>query len=195
MKKNKRKRKHLKPSYQKKLRFYQNCLKKYPTVAEIRFRYALCKYFGINFEFDFRNGKNLPWREQRQFHFPKQNKGYIVDFYLPKYKIVFEVDGSSHEGRENYDKKRDKLLRSRKIKVFRIKNEQTVDIDFTCEFIRDAIQSGDVVHKKKSRKKGCYRREVKQKKRVVINLSRDEELRLQEEYIAKHGVTKYKAVI
>lgn len=185
MKRKKRKNKHLKSSYQKRLRFYQNSLKKYPTIAEIRFRYALCKYFGINFDFDYRNMKNLPWKEQRQFHFPKQKKGYIVDFYLSRYKTVFEVDGNSHVGREKYDKDRDRLLKTRKIKVFRITNEQTVDVDFTLGFIKSAVEHGCVTHKKnKPKKRKLFLR------KPVINLSRAEELKMQEDFINKNGVTK-----
>ena len=172
-KKLKRKQRHLNSKYQQKLSFYQNCLKKYPTIAEIRFRYALCKYFGVDFYFE--NRKGLPFKEQRQFHFPKQNKGYIVDFYVPKFKIVFEVDGDSHIGKEKYDKNRDMLLKSRKIKVFHITNEETVDIDFALEFIRNAIEYDSKKPKKK------------RKKRVFINLSREEELRMQEEFLKRRS--------
>ncbi len=180
--KNKRKRKsgkHLKPSYQKRLRFYQCCLKKYPTIAELRFRYALCKYFGCQFEFDYKKKVKLPFMEQRQFHFAKQGRGYIVDFYIPKYKIVFEVDGDSHEGREGYDYERTRLLNTRKIKVFRITNDETVDHEFTMDFIRRAFENCEPEFNKKKRRR-----------RKPLNLSRAQELKLQAEYIEKHGVTR-----
>ena len=35
---------------------------------------------------------------------------YIVDFYCAEKSIVLEVDGSSHEGREDYDAARDAFL-------------------------------------------------------------------------------------
>lgn len=35
---------------------------------------------------------------------------YIVDFYCPEKQVVIEVDGSSHIGKGEYDKKRDTYL-------------------------------------------------------------------------------------
>ena len=32
--------------------------------------------------------------------------GWIVDFWCPKLRLVVEIDGASHKGREAYDKKR-----------------------------------------------------------------------------------------
>ena len=47
-----------------------------------------------------------------EFHFRKQHSigNYIVDFYCAEKSIVLEVDGSSHEGREDYDAARDAFL-------------------------------------------------------------------------------------
>jgi len=57
--------------------------------------------------------------------FIQGNGYYIVDFYLPKpKKIVIEVDGSSHEGREDYDARKDAYLKKRKFKVVRITNDE-----------------------------------------------------------------------
>lgn len=44
---------------------------------------------------------------------------YIVDFYCAKLKLVVEIDGTSHEGREEYDKRRDKQLEGLGLKVVR----------------------------------------------------------------------------
>lgn len=51
----------------------------------------------------------------------------IADFYLPKpYKIIIEVDGSSHYLKHYKDRKRDEeMLFVRGIKTLRIKNEET----------------------------------------------------------------------
>ncbi len=35
---------------------------------------------------------------------------YIVDFYCGNLGVVIEIDGYSHDNKENYDKKRDKFL-------------------------------------------------------------------------------------
>ena len=55
---------------------------------------------------------------------------YIADFYLPKpNRLIIEVDGSSHIGREFYDRKRDEFfLHERNIRTLRIKNEELVDM-------------------------------------------------------------------
>lgn len=47
---------------------------------------------------------------------------YIVDFILPKIKVIIEVDGESHELNFDYDRERDSFLESRGFKVVRIKN-------------------------------------------------------------------------
>lgn len=43
------------------------------------------------------------------FHLKKQQilcKKYIADFYIPEIKLVIEIDGSSHDGKEEYDERR-----------------------------------------------------------------------------------------
>jgi very-short-patch-repair endonuclease len=45
---------------------------------------------------------------------------YIVDFYIKKLGLVIEIDGSSHEGKEVYDAKREDYLCSLGLKVYRI---------------------------------------------------------------------------
>jgi len=45
---------------------------------------------------------------------------YIVDFYIKKLGLVIEIDGSSHEGKEAYDAKREEYLCSLGLKVYRI---------------------------------------------------------------------------
>ena len=53
---------------------------------------------------------------------------YIVDFYIKSLGVVIEIDGSSHNDKEEYDEKRQQLLESLNLKVykisdFRIKND------------------------------------------------------------------------
>ncbi|MCH2188804.1 DUF559 domain-containing protein [Candidatus Gracilibacteria bacterium] len=49
---------------------------------------------------------------------------YIVDFYIPQFKLVIEVDGVSHEGKdaEEYDTIRTKVLAGYGITEIRIQN-------------------------------------------------------------------------
>jgi very-short-patch-repair endonuclease len=45
---------------------------------------------------------------------------YIVDFYAKKLGLVVEIDGSSHDTKEEYDKVREEYLLSLGLKVYRI---------------------------------------------------------------------------
>ena len=60
-----------------------------------------------------------------QFHkidFDRQRVigNYIVDFYIKALGLVIEIDGSSHNDKEEYDQKRDTFLNSIDLKVYRI---------------------------------------------------------------------------
>jgi very-short-patch-repair endonuclease len=46
---------------------------------------------------------------------------YIVDFYCPNYQVVVEVDGSSHDNKQEYDAQRDEYLNSLGLTVIHIK--------------------------------------------------------------------------
>lgn len=50
--------------------------------------------------------------------------GYIVDFYCPKLRLIIEVDGSSHEGKEEYDAYRQKVLEDKGLRFLRFQNYQ-----------------------------------------------------------------------
>ena len=65
--------------------------------------------------------KRLPYNVSRQHNI----ENYIVDFYIPKKKIVIEVDGIQHNSNEHKeaDEKRDKALERWGIKVLRYTNE------------------------------------------------------------------------
>jgi very-short-patch-repair endonuclease len=72
--------------------------------------------------------KKLWYKYLRQFPLPvyrqKPIDNYIVDFYIPKLKLVIEIDGESHiKKREiDYDEKRTKALESYGLKVLRFWN-------------------------------------------------------------------------
>ena len=102
----------------KPLKTYRKKLFKRPTNAETEFRKLLRKH-KIKFIF------------QKQFNTAKYK--CIVDFYICNKKIVCELDGGYHAGREqvNKDNYRDYWLRKNKgIKVIRIANEAIYKFDF-----------------------------------------------------------------
>ncbi|MFP5042724.1 endonuclease domain-containing protein [Parasediminibacterium sp. JCM 36343] len=78
-----------------------------------------------------RQAKNLPkvlfWKQLTKggFHnidFDRQRiiGHYIVDFYAKKLGLVIEIDGSSHNNKEVYDKEREEYLVALGLKVYRI---------------------------------------------------------------------------
>ncbi|MFP9098822.1 endonuclease domain-containing protein [Flavobacterium sp. RHBU_24] len=45
---------------------------------------------------------------------------YIVDFYIKSLCLIIEIDGTVHNEKEDYDRKRDEFLISLRLKVYRI---------------------------------------------------------------------------
>jgi len=85
---------------------------------------------------ELRQAENLPevlfWMQVTKggFHkidFDRQRiiGSFIVDFYIKKLGLIIEIDGSSHIGKEEYDKEREDYLVSFSLKVFRI---QVIDV-------------------------------------------------------------------
>ncbi|WP_145858940.1 endonuclease domain-containing protein [Pedobacter suwonensis] len=78
-----------------------------------------------------RQAGNLPevlfWMQvtKKQFHkidFDRQRiiGNYIVDFYIKHLGLVIEIDGSSHDDKQVYDKRREAYLTSLGLKIYRI---------------------------------------------------------------------------
>ena len=68
---------------------------------------------------------------------------YIADFYIPKTKLVIELDGSRHytdDGRE-YDEQRNELMESLGLEVIRFSNNDVNNhFDSVCEKLRQKLQ-------------------------------------------------------
>jgi very-short-patch-repair endonuclease len=78
-----------------------------------------------------RQARNLPevlfWMQvtKGKFHsldFDRQKiiNNYIVDFYVKSLGLIIEIDGSSHDDKEVYDKNRENYFLSLGLKVYRI---------------------------------------------------------------------------
>ncbi|KKQ80040.1 MAG: hypothetical protein UT02_C0017G0023 [Parcubacteria group bacterium GW2011_GWC2_38_7] len=65
---------------------------------------------------------------------------YIVDFYCKELGVVVEIDGGSHNEKQEYDKERDNYLESFGLKIFHI---QDIDIkknlDGVFGFLRESL--------------------------------------------------------
>jgi very-short-patch-repair endonuclease len=57
---------------------------------------------------------------QLDFDIQRVIGNYIVDFYAKSLGLVFEIDGESHNEKEEYDAKRDEFMISISIRIFRI---------------------------------------------------------------------------
>ena len=51
---------------------------------------------------------------------------YVADFYCAEKGLIIELDGGSHEGKEQYDATRDEIMRACKLKVIRFQNEKVL---------------------------------------------------------------------
>lgn len=66
--------------------------------------------------------KQVRNKEFHQIDFDRQKiiGNYIVDFYIKSLGVVIEIDGSSHNDKEDYDNKRQLFLESLDLVVYRI---------------------------------------------------------------------------
>lgn len=106
-----------------KLKGYRQKLRSKPTQAEREFRSKMSRLLKHKYRLSF----------QKIFYDDRNKKGYIVDFYIHKIKMIIEVDGAYHNNdrQKQYDADRTRFLNAIGIYVFRITNEQvfTPDID------------------------------------------------------------------
>ena len=70
---------------------------------------------------------------------------YFVDFICVEARLVIELDGESHEGRQRYDTKRTEYLESQGYRMFRVTNDDVFE-DLEAVAIAIAREAGiDVV--------------------------------------------------
>ncbi len=66
--------------------------------------------------------KYLKSRQMKGYQFTRQKPigKYIVDFYCPKLQLIIEVDGDSHNEKQEYDRKRQKELEDKGFHFLRL---------------------------------------------------------------------------
>ncbi len=69
-------------------------------------------------------GLNKRWEDKITILKQKIIDNYIVDFYIPKYSLVIEIDGESHEDRKEYDAERTTILQWYWLTEIRFSNHQ-----------------------------------------------------------------------
>lgn len=86
----------------------------------------------------FRYLRQFPYKVYRQ----KPISNYIVDFYIPKLKLIIELDGETHINDKNikYDKNRTKELEEVGLKVIRFWNYDVLDgFEAVCAIIANCL--------------------------------------------------------
>jgi very-short-patch-repair endonuclease len=74
------------------------------------------------------------------FHRQKPIDAYVIDFFCPRLLLAIEIDGTSHEGRQKEDGKRQKEIQRYGISFLRFSdNEVKQNLDGVLEYIREWI--------------------------------------------------------
>ena len=76
------------------------------------------------------------------FHRQKPIDEYVVDYYCPKLKLVLEIDGDSHDGKEEADRIRQEKLESLGLTVLRFWDTDVKNnVDGIVEQLREWIEA------------------------------------------------------
>ncbi len=160
-------------------------MKKRPTKAERQFKkevmLVLKDRYNINFKF-----QKIVYEENGY----KDFKGYILDFYLPEFKLCIEIDGKSHNNKfqQQYDEVRSSLLAKKGIKTIRFTNEEVKCPDQCLKNLYQNIEKRKV--ELKTRRVRAFKvKFVGSKTQKALNVDRDQELTMQAKFIAEHGIT------
>ncbi|MCL2540234.1 MAG: DUF559 domain-containing protein [Firmicutes bacterium] len=65
---------------------------------------------------------------------------YIVDFYCPKLKLIVELDGATHDYKEEHDKKREAYLKSLGLRIIHILDvDVKQNLDGVMRFLEEVL--------------------------------------------------------
>jgi very-short-patch-repair endonuclease len=99
---------------------YRNFIEDLPYNIKLKARSRVLRKAGVLSEvlFWLQVHKGMFWK----IDFDRQRiiGNYIVDFYVKTLGLVIEIDGSSHDNKEEYDQKREDYLISLGLKVYKI---------------------------------------------------------------------------
>ncbi|WP_082014132.1 endonuclease domain-containing protein [Flavobacterium sp. AED] len=99
---------------------YRNFIENLPYNIKLKARSRVLRKAGVLSEVIFwlQVHKGIFWK----IDFDRQRiiGNYIVDFYVKTLGLVIEIDGSSHDNKEEYDQKREDYLISLGLKVYKI---------------------------------------------------------------------------
>ena len=97
-------------------------------------------------------------------------KRFFGDFVWRMPKIVVEIDGKSHNGKQEYDKARDALLAANGYKVLRIRHGDSVRASAVISMLPSMISGSYKPHKvrKKPKLSKAERKKLRQKNALAI---------------------------
>lgn len=73
---------------------------------------------------------------------------YIVDFYCKKLRFVIEIDGDSHDKKENYDRKRQKRLEDLGLMVIRFYDHDVMNhLEGVLYKIKQAVKTLEIKYR------------------------------------------------
>jgi very-short-patch-repair endonuclease len=76
------------------------------------------------------------------FHRQKPIDEYVIDFYCPRLKLVLEIDGDSHDGKEETDRIRQDKLESMGLAVLRFwDSDVKSNVDGIVEQLKEWIET------------------------------------------------------
>jgi len=82
------------------------------------------------------------WKTWVKFMRQRMIWSYIVDFYCRELKLVIEIDGESHNFKQDYDKKRIEYLKSLWLEILVYTDEQVLwNLEWVCEDINRQIKT------------------------------------------------------
>jgi very-short-patch-repair endonuclease len=93
------------------------------------------------------NAESIIWKKHLRYLKPKVHRQrpmgkFIVDFYIPKAKLIIEIDGDSHfsEKAKAKDAERTKFFNNLDLKVIRFTNSEVFySFEFVCKKIQNEI--------------------------------------------------------
>ena len=113
---------------------------------------------------------------------------FFGDFVFRRIKTVIEIDGKSHDGKEDYDKTRDELITFYGYKVIRIKHNDTAAALKAIEQIKDAQLKKRIFRKNKNKEK-ALRYDTKERENFKSLIKRASQENLSGAWLASRLIT------
>ena len=129
--------------YNPKLKDRARELRKNPTTPEQKLWREFLKWLTLQASPQSPSFEGEQTTEKLRIYRQRPIDNFIVDFYVPKYKLVIEIDGDSHYEKwaEEYDQERTDVLEWYGLRVLRLTNDEVMnDFESVCEEILNYLK-------------------------------------------------------